>query len=210
MTWGFDDVRMIGDRQEPWPLATLRGALADFYVRDGGLLERKASELAATFRIGHHLILRVGTEWDVDAEYDREGDEGAQKTRDTNQGTHMRPDLVVHRRGKRGSSNNLMFVEVKKAWEDPWGDRDDNEKVRAAIRQHAYQFGVAIGLTQPDAPTDFSPTWTVYTWTGTELEAMARAESVFTDAALRQLTVTTCEHATKPMPREHIADRSES
>lgn len=182
----------VGD--EPVALAWLRCALADFYIHDRALLQGHVGEWGVTFRLGHHLALRSDRAWDVDAEYDRQGKDGARKVRDHEARTHMRPDLVVHQRGSGGAASNLLFVEVKRIWRSPAGDRDDIDKARQAVVRHGYQLAVALGMLS--AGTVFSPTWTVYAASprsqhgacaGAEL--VTQAQAVFDEPALTDLEV---------------------
>ena len=130
----------------------------------------------------------------MDAEYDREGVERARKRRDELGVTHMRPDLVMHRRGLSDRTNNLLFLEVKLIWRSNTGNPDDLDKVRKAVARQ-YQFGVVLGMTRPEAPTLFSPTWTVYAlplqeWrsdTSTRSKLLVEAAAIFNDATLAWL-----------------------
>lgn len=171
-----------------WALTVLRGALADFYIRDGALLTLGLGERALAFRLGYHLTLRVGAEWDVDAEYDREGEVGALKVRD-DAPRHMRPDLVVHRRGQRARADNLMFIEVKRRWRPENVDVHDLDKVVSAVARHKYQIGVALGLCRQDAPHRFFPAWTVYGWASLRQKLIVESDAVFDSSALSQLEV---------------------
>ncbi|WP_210940554.1 hypothetical protein [Micromonospora sp. C51] len=96
----------------------------------------------------------------MDAEYDRQGRDGAMKVRDRARRTRMQPDLVVHRRGLRGRENNRLFVEVKRRWQQPAGDAGDIDKVRKAVIEHRYQGAAAVGISTTGR--GFSPVWTVY------------------------------------------------
>ncbi|MEG3635218.1 hypothetical protein [Micromonospora palythoicola] len=95
----------------------------------------------------------------MDAEYGRQGTDGAMKVRDTARKTRMQPDLVVHRRGLRGSENNRLLVEVKRRWQQPAGNADDIDKVRQAVIEHRYQVAAAVGKSTTGR--GFSPVWTV-------------------------------------------------
>lgn len=102
---------------ETTALSLLRAALADFYIHDRALLRLGLGETALTFRLGLHLARRAPWTWDVDAEYDREGEAGARKRRGAMPELRtMRPDLVIHKRGLKGRANNLLCVEVKRLW----------------------------------------------------------------------------------------------
>ncbi|NGM14209.1 hypothetical protein [Verrucosispora sioxanthis] len=89
-------------------LSWLKQALRDLYEQDRQLFDLGVGENSLCFRLGHHLANRVDGPWDVDAEYDREGTAARRKTRNPADGTHMRPDLVIHRRGRGGRTNNLL------------------------------------------------------------------------------------------------------
>jgi hypothetical protein len=131
---------------EPPALAWLRSALADFYIHDRALLRARVSEWGLTFRLGYHLAHHADPAWDVDAEYDRQGMKGSRKVRDPDAETHMRPDLIVHQRGRSGAGSNLLFVEVKRHWRAPSGDAEDIDKVRQAVIRHKYQVAAAVGM----------------------------------------------------------------
>jgi hypothetical protein len=140
---------------ESQALAWLRDALIDLYIQDRELLELKAGETALAFRLGLHLSRKVTAGWDVDAEYDRQGRHGELKEK--TDGKHMRPDLVVHRRGSGGPENNLLFLEMKRHWRSTSGDGRDRRKVLQAVTRHNYQIGVALGLTHRAAYSPFAP-----------------------------------------------------
>ncbi|AEB42656.1 hypothetical protein [Micromonospora maris] len=175
-------------------LMWLRHALGDLYVHDWALLRHRVGERALTARLAHHLVSHVDPSWHVDAEYDRQGTDGAMKVRDKARRTRMQPDLVVHRRGLRGSENNRLFVEVKRRWQQPGGDADDIDKVRQAVTEHRYQVAAAVGIGTTGR--GFSPVWTVYIpsrrpQSGTRRKAtlVTWTEAVFDEAELVALEV---------------------
>ncbi|WP_229075177.1 aminoglycoside adenylyltransferase domain-containing protein [Actinoplanes sp. DH11] len=139
-------------------LGWLKQALHDLYEQDRQLFELGVGETALCFRLGHHLANRVDGPWDVDAEYDREGTAAHLKTRNPAYGTHMRPDLVIHRRGRGGRTNNLLFLEVKRLRGDSLDDGDVDKAAVAVVRHH-YQLGVALALSREDG---FAPSWWVW------------------------------------------------
>ncbi|WP_431945587.1 hypothetical protein [Micromonospora marina] len=139
-------------------LRWLKQALQDLYEQDRQLFDLGVGETALCFRLGHHLANRVDGPWDVDAEYDREGTAARRKTRNPADGTHMRPDLVIHRRGRGGRTNNLLFLEVKR-FRGPSLDSRDVDKAAVAVERHNYQLGVALALSRGDG---FAPSWWVW------------------------------------------------
>ncbi|MDZ5447081.1 hypothetical protein U2F26_30920 [Micromonospora sp. 4G57] len=199
------DASMADERSA---LTWLRCALADFYIHDRALLRARVSEWGLTFRLGHHLAHHADPAWDVDAEYDRQGMKGNRKVRDPDAETHMRPDLIVHQRGRSGAGNNLLFVEVKRRWRAPSGDPEDIDKVRQAVIRHKYQVAVAVGMRT--AGRRFSPTWAVYVspplsrGTYTKVPLVPRLEPVFDEAELDDLERAARRAERMPSPRSAI------
>uniref|UniRef100_UPI003F49EE7E hypothetical protein n=1 Tax=Micromonospora chalcea TaxID=1874 RepID=UPI003F49EE7E len=93
-----------------------------------------------------------------------------------------------------GAASNLLFVEVKRIWRSPAGDRDDIDKARQAVVGHGYQLAVALGMLSAGAV--FSPTWTVYAASPRSqhgacaaAELVTQAQAVFDEPALTDLEV---------------------
>ena len=109
-------------------------ALEKFKARDWHLVANKANERAMTSKISHYLQ-EVLPSWDVDHEYNREGDNP--KQRDT--GKHLIPDIIVHRRGTRA---NFIIIEAKKKT----FPREDRQKLENAAKKFGYKYAFALTL----------------------------------------------------------------
>ena len=105
--------------------------------------------------ISHRLAIYVEAQfpdWDVDCEYDRNGE--ARKMipdgtgNDDDEGSAVLPDIIVHRRGPGG--NHVVF-ELKKSSNRQPDDRD-LDKLRAYGRYLGYAHGVFIRFVvgEPD------------------------------------------------------------
>jgi hypothetical protein len=116
-----------------------------------------------------------GQHWDVDFEYNRQRDDQASKAGPHG---HIRPDIIVHRRGRGEVQHNLLLLEIKRCWHGS-GDADDLSKVAAAVRgekpdgerlEYQYRFGAVLGLWTHDegrCPGDparrrFAPDWILF------------------------------------------------
>lgn len=157
-------------------LGPLRLALEDFYVRDRELLELGAGETTLTSRLAHHLVGRVDESWDVDAEYHVQGTDGGRKFRGSMGRQHMRPDLLVHRRGLLGPDDNLLMVEVKRLWVPRGADKNDRDKARLGVSLIGHRAGVALSLhpkplSERGVPV-FEPRWTVYVLGSADLDSV--------------------------------------
>jgi hypothetical protein len=154
------------------PLTWLVDALMRFAVRHEQLLALRAGETVLSARLAVHLASVVPDEWDVDAEYDREGASWVQKIRipatSGGMARRMRPDVVVHVRGQRGPESNLLVVEMKRRWSGS-GNAADLAKAQTAIGRIGYQYAVVLGMCEQEPRIDiaaecrFRPRWTVFT-----------------------------------------------
>ena len=108
----------------------IKNATDLFYEKDIFLLENDVTERAITHRIGMYLQQIVGDSFDVDCEYNRmgriknneiyltEGDyfaktvclSGEQVSDESDLGSRVFPDIIVH---KRGTVQNSIIMEVK-------------------------------------------------------------------------------------------------
>lgn len=122
-------------------------AIDQLLLRDGYLLLVGASERAITHRLARYLEDQF-PEWDVDAEYNRDG---ADIKRDV-EGTPVLPDIIVHR---RGSNDNLLVIEVKKSIAAARALEDDYDKLREFISPQGlgYRWGLHVVLpAEPNRP----------------------------------------------------------
>ena len=94
-------------------------ATARVVAEDRHLLEVNVSEWCIAARLAMYLR-EYFWDFDVDVEYNRDGDEVKRLhdvvrdcPRDRDDGHPVLPDVIVHRRGLRGDSN-LLVIEMKK------------------------------------------------------------------------------------------------
>lgn len=141
----------------------LRMALSRILVDEWRLISvrlhgnlRAVSERAVAFQLGWYLRPLLDRMWDIDCEYNRTGagDEADIKGR--------LPDLIIHRRGERGASNNLLVLELKTNKEVQRGEHGGSiESVRSLMQAHQYQFGVFLdlGISHDGPVTTVRPEW---------------------------------------------------
>lgn len=84
-------------------------------------------------------------EWNIDAEWNKEGWGGDSKGLPSNPSGNGVPDLVVHRRGLTGASNNLLVLEFKNSYRKFDHDRDVM-KVRQWMERFDYKFGMIVAM----------------------------------------------------------------
>ena len=130
----------VQERKESWENSLLRrapdmslarevcAALQELLVRDAELLIRNVNERTITARLADHLRSRF-PEWDVDSEYNRDGDEVKKAN-----GEILVPDVIIHR---RGTSDNLLVIEVKKS-NTAEADEKDLKKLDAFKSSHLH------------------------------------------------------------------------
>jgi len=120
-------------------------AISDFLERDLYLLRVNVSERAMTHRLAVHLE-RQFPDWDVDCEFNRDGNVAkmisflGREEGDGEEGSSIYPDVIVHH---RGTGDNLLVLEVKKAAFQRLRDRDI-EKLTALREQLRYRFACFV------------------------------------------------------------------
>jgi hypothetical protein len=110
-----------------------------------------AHERSTAHRLAVHMEPHFRPEWNVDCEYDRDGQlrktlEGiahcdAQKKTDD-----ILPDIIVHHRRGEGRAHNLLVIELKK---DATADVCDQKKLERLTDLHShyqYQLGLYINV----------------------------------------------------------------
>jgi len=111
----------------------LRGAIRQFVKNDRFLLEYAVREEAVSHRIAVYLEPRFA-EYHVDCEYDCDLDSKTGHKQvmyeDRQAESDVRPDIIVHHRGKNGRDHNQLVVELKKT---PGEDNDDVNKDREKL-----------------------------------------------------------------------------
>jgi hypothetical protein len=138
----------------------VKSALAAVIAEEYDLFMLGAGERAVVHQLAVYLRGLIGSEYDVDAEYDRQGINREQKLLPPP--TKGIPDVVVHQRGQGGPEANLLVVEAKRQWHGAHGTDDDVRKIRAALRRFGYQFGVVLELGT--TLERLSPRWSWWTW----------------------------------------------
>lgn len=140
----------------------IKNAIDLFYEKDIFLLENDVTERAITHRIGMYLQQIVGDSFDIDCEYNRmgriknneiyltEGDyfaktvclSGEQVSDESNLGSRVFPDIIVH---KRGTAQNSIIMEVKVYGKN--GDREhDLMKLKRYRKDLNYKHAVFVEL----------------------------------------------------------------
>ena len=112
--------------------------------RDRVLLELDANERSLTHKLAEYLQGEF-PDWDVDCEYNRDGDTPKRlsvqtiSTNDTDAHTVF-PDIIIH---YRNTKKNLVVIEAKKKSRTADGSAD-KKKLKAYMTEHHYQFAFAI------------------------------------------------------------------
>ncbi len=118
--------------------AKVGNALSEFFREDIDLLCLNAHEISITHKLAEHLQ-REFEGLKVDCEYNRLGDDPKKVSDDQK----VRPDVVVHKRGRKGS--NELVVEVKKSNSED--QSDDEYKLKEFTRDpgcYEYQLGLFL------------------------------------------------------------------
>ena len=113
-------------------------ALREFFCEDIDLLCLDAHEISITHKLAEHLQ-RQFEGLKVDCEYNRLGDDFKKLSDDQN----VRPDIVVHKRGCKGS--NELVVEVKKSnAKDQSHDEDKLKELTCVQGDYEYRLGLFL------------------------------------------------------------------
>lgn len=131
-------------------------ALALVLNHDKFLIGVAGSEWSITHRLAVYLERQEALkDWQVDCEYNRQGEIGDIKSLASNK-RRVRPDIIVHHRGQTELLHNLLVIEVKKK-----NSRLDFAKVSeytaapTGNRRFQYMFGIALDLSPPHRMTWF-------------------------------------------------------
>ena len=122
-------------------------AVQRLFEEDHLLLEIDANERSISHRLAAYLQEEF-LDWDVDCEYNRKGHAEIKRlnlpietvSSDDTEARTVFPDIVVHR---RGTSDNLLVVEVKKTTSRISSKRD-LQKLRAFREQLGYQYALFL------------------------------------------------------------------
>jgi hypothetical protein len=122
----------------------VRQALDMLYAHDSSLLVNDAAEWSVAHRLAVYLE-QLLPGWNVDCEYNRQG--LGQEPKKRTAGALVRPDIIVHHRGRIEREHNLLAIELKKA--TPALDSSKACEYTAppdAERSFEYQYGLALAV----------------------------------------------------------------
>jgi hypothetical protein len=114
---------------------------------DKYLLEHNLGERCIAHRFAVHLEAQF-PDWDVDCEYNRNGDELKEMPLSEECKALLRktdrvvPDIIIHKRGAEGP--NLLAIEVKR--EGQPGEECDNAKLEGYISMIGYSCGLFVSF----------------------------------------------------------------
>jgi hypothetical protein len=117
--------------------ALIQAACARLYRRHRTLIDCRAHERTIAGRLAGHLE-SLFDGWDVDADYNREGNAGAPKHGERGL---IVPDIIIHRRGQRRGANEVA-MKMKGYWNQEDRRIDDGRRVRLPI---LVQVGIRAG-----------------------------------------------------------------
>ena len=124
--------------------------------RDRVLLELDANERSLTHKLAEYLQGEF-PDWDVDCEYNRDGDTPKRllvqtiSTDDTDAHTVF-PDIIIHH---RNTNDNLVVIEAKKS--STSAGSDDEEKLKAYVAKYGYQFAFAVVFPVGSSASEANP-----------------------------------------------------
>ncbi len=125
-------------------------AIRSLAAEHPGLEFHSVHERSTAHRLAVHFE-RLFAEWNVDCEYDRDGQ--LQKSLigiagcDKHKATHeILPDIIVHHRQGEGRENNLLVVEIKKHATEDRCDRRKLELLTNSGGHYQYQLGLYINI----------------------------------------------------------------
>jgi hypothetical protein len=130
------------DRKNLEPI--VREALNMLFARDATLLASNNSEWAVAHRLAVYLE-QLLPGWNIDCEFNRQGDSTDVKSRAL--GSRVRPDIIVHHRGRLEREHNLLAIELKMT-----DSKQDHLKVQEYTappngkRKFSYRHGLTIAL----------------------------------------------------------------
>lgn len=130
----------------------LTTAIKRVLAKDSCLLENSLHEGSIAFRLGLYLHEALDeSEYIVDMEYNKNLIMGGLKRVPIDgELDEVRPDLIVH---KRGTSSNMLAIEVKKS-SNRTGQERDQKKIKGYLQQLGYQYGLTILFRTHDRLAD--------------------------------------------------------
>ena len=119
-------------------------AINMLFARDSDLFSRDASEWAIAHRLAVYLECELPG-WNVDCEYNRQGPDRVPKVRQNLD--KVRPDIVLHHRGRVELDHNLLVVELKKVETDSdLGKAREYTTEPRGSRPFQYQYGLVLSV----------------------------------------------------------------
>jgi hypothetical protein len=117
-------------------------ALSILYACDSDLISFNSSEWSIVHRLAVYLENEI-EDWNIDCEYNRQGLSDIPKVNDEN--CKIRPDIILHHRGKVELIHNLLAIEVKKNdTDEDFSKVCEYTKLPNRIRKFQYQYGLSI------------------------------------------------------------------
>jgi hypothetical protein len=130
---------------------------------DFRLLRHGPSERAVAHRLAVYLEQEFPG-WDIDCEYNRQGDEGERKKINVAghpKGREADPDIIVHRRGPQGP--NLLAIEVKPTDATEAEKKYDKTKLERYILDHKYAHAAFITYSTGESAGTYDVVWLIRT-----------------------------------------------
>jgi hypothetical protein len=139
--------------------AAIQRAIQNVVAEEPVLEFTAVHEGSTAHRLGVNMEL-LFPEWNIDCEYDRDGQVRKALDRiaecdEQRRTDFILPDIIVHRRRRRGRENNLLVIEMKR---NAAHDRCDWMKLQLLTQangRYAYQLGLYINI----ANGEFVQTW---------------------------------------------------
>jgi hypothetical protein len=117
-------------------------AVQTLYARDSNLFSSEGSEWSISHRLAVYLE-QLLPHWNIDCEYNRQGTDSSRKL--GAQGGLVRPDIVIHHRGRPALAHNLLVIELKRSdSEEDFRKLEDYTSEPQGCREFQYQHGLAI------------------------------------------------------------------
>lgn len=112
---------------------------------------RRAHERSTAHRLAVHMERHLGAGWDIDCEYDRDGQDIKRLDRirecdEERESDRILPDIIVHHRESAGREHNLLVVEVKKNAETDPCDHLKLTLMTAPGSHYQYQLGLYVNV----------------------------------------------------------------
>jgi hypothetical protein len=127
-------------------------AINILYTNDSFLFTVGSSEWSIAHKLAVYLEKLIPG-WNVDCEYNRQGVNKKEKT--GKNGKKVRPDIILHHRGRVELEHNLLAIEIKTR-EDQGNDSKKVKKFTTSPegkRRYQYQYGLFLLLMSSPSST---------------------------------------------------------